>query len=98
MPGLLGRHVSECSGHKLRRFRSLALAGKSRSDPKPHQPALTGDGVHQDVGWLDVLMDNAALMQVTDRPRKADSKTQRECHVQRLPPGIVTGSAWAGTQ
>src|SRR6516164_3648041 len=89
MPGLLGCHVSKCSGHKLGRFGSPAFAGKSRSDTKAHEPALAGDGVDQNIGRLDVLVDNAALMQVIDRARNADSKTQRECHVQRMAEQLI---------
>ena len=43
---LLGSHVGKCSGDKLGRFCRLALAGKPRSDTKPHQPALAGDAVN----------------------------------------------------
>src|SRR6202035_3577196 len=61
-PGLLGCHVGECPGDKLRRFGRLALARKPRSYTKPHQPALAGDGVHQNVGWLDILVDETSLV------------------------------------
>src|SRR6516164_431087 len=76
--GLLGCHVGQCPGDKLQRFGSLALAWKPRGDKKAPQPALAGDGVYQNVGRLDVLVDDSALMQVTNRSRKVNGQAQRK--------------------
>ena len=77
-PGLFRRHVGERSGDELGRFGRLALARKPRSDTKAHQPALAGGGVYQNIGRLDVLVDDAALMQVTDSVRQINRNTQTE--------------------
>jgi len=74
--GLLRCHVGECPCYKLRRFGRLAFAWKPRSDTKTRQPGLAGRRVHQNISWLDVLMNNAALMQLADRDRKVNSQTQ----------------------
>jgi hypothetical protein len=65
---LFGRHISERSGDELGRLGRLALAWQSRSDTKARQPDLTGR-FNQNIGRLDVLMDNATLMQLPDRVR-----------------------------
>src|SRR6202140_5187253 len=87
--GLLGGHIRECSGDELGRLRRLALAGKPRSDTKAHQPALAGDGVYQNVGRLDILVDDAALMQVTNRSQKANGQTQRQRYVHWLTEELI---------
>src|SRR5271166_1896639 len=76
--GLLGCHIGECPADRLWRLGKLALTWKPRSDTKAHQPALAGDGVYQNIGRLDVLMDNAVLMQAIDRGRHANSHKQRK--------------------
>ena len=75
--GLLGCHVGECPGDKLGRFGRLTLAWKPRSDTKARQPTLARVRVCQNIGRLDVLVDNAPLMQVADRSRKANSQSQK---------------------
>jgi hypothetical protein len=42
------------------------LARQPRGNPKAHQPTLAGAGIYQKVGWLNVLVDDAALMQLID--------------------------------
>src|SRR6266436_346036 len=65
------------------------------SDTKAHQPALAGDGVYQNVGRLDILVDDAALMQVTNRSRKANGQTQRKRYVHWLTEQLIKRhTAW----
>src|SRR6202040_4096724 len=93
--GLLGCHIGECSGDELGRLGRLALAWKPRSDTKAHQPALAGNGVCENVGRLDILVDDAALMQVTNRSRKADGQTQRKRYVHWLTEQLIERhTAW----
>jgi hypothetical protein len=54
-------------------WRSL---GSREAIPNPHQPGLAGSWVYQDIGGLDVLMDDSALMQLADRSRKANRPPQ----------------------
>src|SRR5262249_59885449 len=55
--GLLGSHIRKRTSNELGWFRSLALPGKPRTDPKAHEPALAGIRGYKYVGRLDVLMD-----------------------------------------
>ena len=57
--GLLGGHIRKRTINKLGRFGKLAFAGKPRTDPEAHEPALAGIGRYKYVGRLDVLMDNS---------------------------------------
>src|SRR5262245_29467060 len=59
---LLGGHVGERSRDELARFRRLALAWKPRSDAKATQPHLAGIDFDEDVGWLDVFVNQAAAV------------------------------------
>src|SRR4029077_5076700 len=61
---LLRRHVGERARERLGRLNRLSLAGKARCDAKSSEPRLAGRLVYQDVGRLDVLMDEAALMEL----------------------------------
>ena len=55
--GLFRCHVGECSGDELGSLGRLALAGKARSNPKARQPNLTGRGFNQNIGRLDVFVN-----------------------------------------
>jgi hypothetical protein len=50
----------------------LPLAAKSRRDPEAGEPDVAGRWVEQDVGRLDVLVDQAGGMEVADGAREAD--------------------------
>jgi len=43
-------------------------------DAKAHEPDLAGDGVHQHIRRLDVLMDEAALVKLSKRRRRPDGE------------------------
>jgi hypothetical protein len=60
--GLLGRHVGERSGDELGWFGRLALALKARSDAKTRQPGLSGGGIDDEIGRLEILVDETTLM------------------------------------
>ena len=80
--GLFGGHVGERSRDHLRRRRGLALAWQARGDAKAHEPGLAGDRVHQKVRRLDVLMDEAALVNLSKRRSDADRKAQKRRDLQ----------------
>ena len=60
---LFGRHVGERSGDHLGRLGDLMLARKARCDAKAGQPDLAGREIGEDIGRLDILVDEATLMQ-----------------------------------
>src|ERR1700738_963327 len=70
--GLFGRHVGERPRNRLGRIGGLPLAGQARGEAEPAKPALARVGVHQNIGGLDVLVDDGPLMQATNRGRKAN--------------------------
>ena len=60
----------------LRRIGRLALARQARGDAESGEPDLSGRAVQQNVGRLDVLMDEAALVQLADSHGDADGQAQ----------------------
>jgi hypothetical protein len=56
-----GLRRKELSGGKLR--------SRGRRDAEAHQPDLAGRGIDEHVGRLDILMDEAALVQLAKRGR-----------------------------
>ena len=60
--GLFRRHVGECSGDELGRFGPLVLTRKARSDTKAHEPDLAGRRVNENIGRLDVFVDQTPLV------------------------------------
>ena len=82
-PGLFGRHVGECSGDELGRFGRLALARKARSDPEARQPDLTRRGIDQNIGRLDVLVDQLLLVQPAECRCETDGEAQELRHLHR---------------
>ena len=90
-PGLFGRHVGERPGDHLRRRRGLALAWQTRGDAKAGQPGVAGDGVHQNIRRLDVLMDEAALVNLSQRRSDADGEAQKRHDLGGLPQELQQG-------
>jgi len=80
-PGLLGGHVGERAGDGLGRLGRLALAGEARGDAEPGEPHLSARAVHQNIGRLDVLVDEATLVDLVHRRRDAGRKAQEASHV-----------------
>src|SRR5579864_6468319 len=66
-PGLFGRDVGECSCNELGWSRQLALARETRGDVETcevHLACFT----YEDIVRLNVLMDQAALVDLFHRP------------------------------
>src|SRR3984957_13998507 len=80
---LFGGHVGECPGDHLRRRRGLALTWQTRGDAKAYEPDLAGDGVDQNIRRTDVLMDEAALVNLTKRRSDADGEAQKRRNLPR---------------
>ena len=74
--GLFRRHVGERPRDHLRRREGLALARQTRGNAKPRQPHAATCRVHQDIGRLDVLMDETPLMYAAQRRCKRDRDAQ----------------------
>jgi hypothetical protein len=81
---LFGGHVGERPDYHLRRRRRLALAWQARGDAKADKPDLAGCGVHQNIRRLDVLMDETALVNLSQRRGDADGKTQKQPNLPRM--------------
>ena len=81
--GLLRGHVGERAGDKLRRVGRLALARQPRGDAETHEPCLPGRGVYEDVGRLDVLVDEAAAVHLAQCGRQTRTHAQNLAGVHR---------------
>ena len=73
-PGLFRRHVGERPGDHLRRLGGLALARQTRGDAEAGQPDAVPVVIHQDVGRLDVLMDEPARVHADGAQPRARSR------------------------
>ncbi len=95
--GLFGCHVGERSGDHLGRLRSSMLPGQARSNPEPGEPRALAGRVHQDIRWLDVLVDETSLVHLADRGHEWNGDVQELRHlkglaqepIERLAPGIL---------
>ena len=61
----------------------MALARHTRGDPEAHQPGLAAGRVHQDVGRLDVLVDQAAAVNVSKCSDDTDSQAEKAGNLHR---------------
>src|SRR5215813_4149037 len=75
--GLFRRHVGERAGNGLGRMWGLTLASEARCDAKAGQPHFAGRLVEQDVGWLDILVDEATLMKFAECEHNGDGETEK---------------------
>ena len=75
-PGLFRRHIGERAGDDLGRLGRLPLARQARGDAETGQPTSSVRAVHEDIGRLDVLVDEAALMRPCPARRDADGEAQ----------------------
>ena len=80
-PGLFGCHVGKRAGDGLGRLGRLPLAGQARGDAEPGEPHVSIRAVHQNIGWLDVLVDEAALMELAQSRGNSDSQAQEASHL-----------------
>ena len=95
--GLLGRHIGERARDDLEQVGRLTLARQTRGNAEPGEPRSSVGAIHQDIGRLDVLVDEGSLVGVTYRRSDADGEAQeaarlhRSAHdpLQRLAAGIL---------
>ncbi len=90
--GLFRRHVGERPGDHLRRRGGLVLARQTRGDAEARQPHAAGCRVHQDICRLDVLVDEASLMHLAERPRERDRDAQELRYSSGRPSSRSSGS------
>ena len=83
-PGLFGRHIGERAGDGLGRLGRLSLARQPRGDAEPGEPHRSVGAVHQDIGGLDVLVDEAALVGLAQRRGDADGEAQEVADLHGL--------------
>ena len=83
-PGLFGRHIGERAGDDLGRLGRLTLARQTRGDAEPGEPRPSVGAVHQDIGRLDVLVDEAALVRLAERRGDADREAQEALRLHRF--------------
>ena len=81
--GLLGRHVSQRSRDCFGRSRRLAW--EVRRDAETRQPDRPGRVVDEDIGWLDIFVDEASPVESRQRSRQADGEAQKRSDLPRLP-------------
>ena len=55
--------------------------GRREANAEAGEPGLTGRRIHQDIGRLDVLVDETALVQLAERGRDADREAQECSHL-----------------
>ena len=82
-PGLFRRHIGERAGDDLGRLGRLTLARQTRGDAEPGEPRPSVRAVHQDIGRLDVLVDEAALVRLAQRGGDADGEAQEASRLHR---------------
>ena len=82
-PGLFGRHIGERAGDDFGRLGRLTLARQTRGDAEPGEPGQSVRAVHQDIGRLDVLVDEAALVRLAQRGDDADGEAQEAARLHR---------------
>ena len=80
-PGLFGCHVGERTGDGLGRLGRLPLAGQARCDAKPGEPHVSIRAVHHDISWLDVFVDEPALMKLAQSRGNSDSQAQEASYL-----------------
>ena len=67
----------------------LPLARQTRSDTETGELDLSGRAVHQDIGGLDVLVDEAAAVDLCEGRSDRDGEAQKAQHLHRRPEQLV---------
>ncbi len=75
-PRLLRRHVGERPGNRLGRRRLLMFFRQHRRNAEPSQMDGAGRHVDNHIGRLDVLVNEAPIVQLADCAREGDGKAQ----------------------
>jgi hypothetical protein len=74
-------HVGKRTGDGLGRLGCLALAGQARCDAKPGEPHVSIRAVHHNISWLDVFVDEPALMKLAQSRGNSDSEAQEASYL-----------------
>ena len=82
-PGLLRRHVGQRACDNIGGCRYLVLAKQPRGDAETSQPDAAAGRVDEDIGWLEILMDQPPRMQPADGRSERDSNAQEFRHGHR---------------
>ena len=64
---------------------ALTLARQPGRNAEARQLDLVGRNIHDDIRWLDILVDESALVQLAKRCRQGDGKPQESSDVHRPP-------------
>ena len=80
---LLRRHVRERSSDELRRLRRTALPRQARRDAEAPQPHPARSPIRHHVGRFDVLVNEAAAVQLAQRGRHTRPHAKDAGHVHR---------------
>ncbi len=88
-PGLLGGHIGQRAGNLLGRTWRVALACQARGNAEAGEPGRPKVIVHQDVGWLEVLVNQASPMELAQGRGDADGQAQEaaQLHGRTQQPG-----------
>jgi hypothetical protein len=82
--GLLWCHVGERAGNNLGRYGRLALVRQLGRNPESDEPYVAGV-VDEHIRRLDILMDEAAPMDLAECCRQANGDAQEASQLDRLP-------------
>ena len=81
--GLLGRHIGQRACDGLRRLEPLSFAREPRGDAEAGQPHPPVGAVHQNMTRFQVLVDEAALVGLAQRPCDPDREAQEAPQLHR---------------
>jgi hypothetical protein len=82
-PGLLGGHVGKCACDLVGGRRRLPLARTARRKAEAGEPHVSLGTVHQDIGWFDILVYEAALMDPAQACCDLDGEAQEAADLHR---------------
>ena len=82
-PSLFGRHVGECAGDCLGWHDGLPLAGQARGEAETGEPSPPGRGRGQDIGRVDILVDEGAPVDLAHGCGDPDGQLQEAAQLHR---------------
>src|SRR5208282_6386428 len=71
----------ERAGNGFGRLERLSFAWEARGNAETREPHLATRAVHQDIGRFDVLVDEAALVDLAQSPGNADGEATKTPHL-----------------
>ena len=83
-PGLFGSHIGERASDELGRLGRLTLAQQTRGDAEPGEARQSVRAIDQDIGRLDVLVDEGAQLYPGQRGDDFDGEDQERPRLHRL--------------